>query len=876
MKRLWLFLLILWGNPLFSLSQKEIPSIVFTPHEKQVGGFSSVPNDQRKDRFPWVENEQDEKQKVPVKVLVKGETDWVKINSTDSLGANWNDIDFYFGKRLIIPIKISPFEAYLRIDYPTTPFEIGAYFNDKPIAQLRTLVIEPQKKKVILVPLMALPFNNNEIRQQLDVVFSQANINWEVVIDEKFQSKVYNDKTIFGTADENVAKYTGQMRLLRNQYFNTHKPDKKAFYIFIIPSFIDSTQLGHILPYKAMGFVPFQQDTKKFSKQIGRTLAIGLGGLIPSWESGPPRGTTQNLMDDTDGHNLLYYQLDKLQNPYFYFSTCDAYEHVPVGNGTVAYYFWEEDEKGNILLKDNSFSNSIRRPFKKNFLAYRFNFRNILLRPFMRIGPYYISALNFIFGIGVLLLVFFLRKRAKRIWQRKNWRNFPRRFLFWLKLVGGGFLIYYSLGWGNKILDQFTQLSGPLPELSGLSYGQAKSQLFSNVDFRKQSEYGLSSEVLTHTGKNWQFSRLKKVLYFESKTDKNGKTSTTYKTNSDSLILRAEQYKSAVENHYVVHTIKDKDGKIEKQDVFDYSNKKIENIANKENIPRRVLVFVNGYRPTSSGQNFTDGFNGIMAEGLEYPNSSNFVYNFDRYDYWEQWGEINLQFQNKINPSVTFYADGHFSVSTSDYRSLISFTRASQAFPKRCKNPKKHVCWMAQNDNPLRFISPKKRTINIISRKANVSGFNYRKQKGKIAGRNVLQELNQYPGFSENDTLYLVAHSMGFAYAQGMIEVLRGKINFGGYYIVAPENAKSGTVKHREWQEIWQYGSRFKLSYSDAPCLQDGVAPQSSVSGLPFNRRVFLPKNLYERKGFFDSHFIGYYDWILKLQGKEKGYVQQR
>ncbi|MDC1403698.1 hypothetical protein N8328_04765 [Crocinitomicaceae bacterium] len=50
MKRLWLFLLILWGNPLFSLSQKEIPSIVFTPHEKQVGGFSSVPNDQRKEK----------------------------------------------------------------------------------------------------------------------------------------------------------------------------------------------------------------------------------------------------------------------------------------------------------------------------------------------------------------------------------------------------------------------------------------------------------------------------------------------------------------------------------------------------------------------------------------------------------------------------------------------------------------------------------------------------------------------------------------------------------------------------------------------------------------------------------------------------------
>jgi hypothetical protein len=117
---------------------------------------------------------------------------------------------------------------------------------------------------------------------------------------------------------------------------------------------------------------------------------------------------------------------------------------------------------------------------------------------------------------------------------------------------------------------------------------------------------------------------------------------------------------------------------------------------------------------------------------------------------------------------------------------------------------------------------------------------------------------------------------MGFAYAQGMIEELRGKIQFGAYYIIAPENAKAGRVNETEWSEIWQFGSNFNLSNEDAPCLQDGVAPQSKVKGLNANKRIFIPEKLYSKKGFFDSHFIGYYTWIFDIPVGEKGHVTQR
>lgn len=858
-------------------AQNDVPHIRFEAHENQVLGFSVVPHNPWQVKFPWIELENGEKESLAVKLLAQGQTDWIKVVTRDAEAVDWNEIDFYFGDRLLVPKIISDNEALLRIENPQKAFEIGAYYKDQPIARMRTHLCKPLQKKVILVPLTSQKIDEKGLQVELNRIYGQANMSWTVQVEKPFQNKIFNSETVFGQVEGELERYTGQMRLLRDQYFATFPNiDKKAFYVFVIPFFSDSSRLGYMVPYKSMGFVPYQVRKKKLAIQLARCLATGVGGLTPSWADGPKMGTSFNLMDTTGGTRLQFFQIEKLQNPNFYFSTRDAYEFVRSGNGTVAYYFWEEDKDGNILQNKNSFSSTIRRPFKKNFLSFRFNFRNPLMRPLFRIGPYYISGLNFLFVGMVVFLVFYGRKKTKQFWVKKGWRTFFRRLFFWMKLSLGVFLIHLSFTWGNALLDQFTLLSGPLPELSGNNYAEAKDLLFTNVDFRKQSAYTMSSEVLTHQGKNWQFSRLKKVLYFETQLSKKGPKKLKFKTSSDTLIVRAENFKAVASNHYIVHSVRDAAGKIIQQDVFDYTNKKLTNFAQRENPPRRILLFVNGYRPTSSGQSFSEGFQGIMEKGFEYPNSTNYVYSFDRYDYWQPWGEINLQFQNRINPSVTLYADGHFSVATSDYNSLLHFSRVAQVYPKRCKNKKKHHCYRIKNDTYTRFIAPKQKTKKLINLPANQKGFDYRKQKGKIAGMNVLQELNLFPGISSNDTLYVVAHSMGFAYAQGLIEVLRGKIHFGGYYIIAPENAQSGKVRPSEWQEIWQYGSRFNLKGSDAPCLQDGVAPQSSAKNLRSSRRVFIPEELYTRKGFFDSHFIGYYDWILKLQENDPGYIRQR
>ena len=811
------------------------------------------------------------------KILAYGKTDKVDIKLHGDSLITWANLEFYFGQEKIEPEISTSRSASLTIENPKKSNDILAYKNGRLVGQLKTMVYAYKKKKVFIIPVARNPINSKIIKKELNQVFKQANIALDVAIESPFPSNVFNTKTTFTPPDTLMTRYTGQMRLLRDQYFAQNPTaDRNAFYLFVIPNFSNGQKTGYMVHDKSIGFVPFQSDSKRFSIQIARTLAMGIGALNNAWVNGIPP-SSNNLMDTNYGVSLTHFQINELQRDIAIYSRIDAYENIKTGNGTIAYYFWEEDENGNIIIDGKNPVVALKQPFKKNFLAYRFDVHYSLMRPFFRFGKYYISILNFIFIFGIAFVVLWLRKRINLFWLKKGWRIFWRRSLFWISLLASIFLIQLSFEWGNTILDQFKKVSGKMPVLSGLTYHDAKKTLFVHPEIRKQGEANLFSEILIRKNRAWEVKKRAQVLYFDvQESDTSEVPSLRFTSSSDSLILHFDSIRAFARIHYSVYSFWNSKGERVRQEVYNYNGKKLTDFKSIVDIPRRVLVFANGYRPTSTGLTFGESFKGIQSKGFEFPNTKNYIYSFDRYDYWQPWGEINLQFQNRINPSITVYADGHFSVSTSDYQSLLNFTRISQLYPLRCKNKQKHTCYKVKNDRFTRFILPTAKTEKLLKMAANKNGFDYRKKKGKIAGMNLLQELNPCPNMSENDTLFIVAHSMGFAYALGMIDVLRNKINFGGFYIIAPENAKTGYVKPKEWQQIWQYGSRFNLTNSDAPCLQDGVAAQSAAKGLSYKNRVFIPENLYDKKGFFDSHFIGYYDWILKLKEGEKGYMQQR
>jgi hypothetical protein len=128
----------------------------------------------------------------------------------------------------------------------------------------------------------------------------------------------------------------------------------------------------------------------------------------------------------------------------------------------------------------------------------------------------------------------------------------------------------------------------------------------------------------------------------------------------------------------------------------------------------------------------------------------------------------------------------------------------------------------------------------------------------------------------------IVAHSMGYAHAQGMIDYLKtqvaqnaDKTYFGRFYILAPENACSGTLNKADYETVWQYGSN-ENDLTEDVWDKDGVAPQCPVGNIGDNR-AYIPKDGTVERGFLESHTVGNYTWIFKIDNpKKEGYVTPR
>ena len=170
-----------------------------------------------------------------------------------------------------------------------------------------------------------------------------------------------------------------------------------------------------------------------------------------------------------------------------------------------------------------------------------------------------------------------------------------------------------------------------------------------------------------------------------------------------------------------------------------------------------------------------------------------------------------------------------------------------------------------------------------LNKTSNVYGFNLRRRNGQRAAQKLLSAIKKVHASKHLtiDKLDIVAHSMGYAYALGMVDILKGKVPLGRFYIIAPENAEAGEINLNDFEEVWQYGSNLGESNADPLHQQDGVAPQTAVKGITDLQlkkkggRAFIPKD--EPKGFLQSHSIGNYKWIFnKIVKGDNGYVNKR
>ena len=717
---------------------------------------------------------------------------------------------------------------------------------------------------ICLVPLYSFDLNLDSLTETVNeqLPFSQTFFRFR--LNNRFQRHNAIQDDVFTVPTGKYDRYSQQMHELRDAFLRKYpKWNQQELTFFLVKGFVKPATTGYIVKGKSLGFVKVQENNL-LAQSLNQLLAIALYRQLPN---------DQTDLAGLDSITPIQQQLQTVKS--FQFNFFDAFEDIRTNYGLIAYYFWTEDALGNIELRGKNPLEAIIRPYKRNTFSYHLQIDNILFIPLFSVISQNISTVHLLVVL-ILAISFWIFSRKLRRTIKTRWKRswIIRVLLRFVLVISSIVLIYLSLLLVNKSYVFFEVKEGAIKTLSNKSLDEIVDVLATNVHPTVKATPSIGSEILIKNNYKVTLKRRLPVLYFDVVVSKNNRPiKMTFVQHSDSILLKKSLKKAFVaQSQYVVIRTYDETHQLLHEKVYNHIGYDLTDKLMASDPPKRVLLFVNGYRPASTGGNLEASFNEVFKNGLEFPDSYNHIYTTDIHSYWQPWNAFDDLVKARIKPTETFYLDGHFSVATSNHKNLIQFTSLAARFPKRCKNPNKHTCFDMPKVTSTIWGGSKIKTIKALSLSSNKSGFNQRRKNGRIAGRNILQALNELPNSSYNDTLYIVAHSMGFAYALGVIDELRSKIKLGGFYIISPENAKAGKVNLAEWQEVWQYGSNFPV---DAPCLQDGIAPQSRVTGLDEKHRLYIPSELYTKKGFFDAHFIGYYTWIFSIAQRQKGSVRQ-
>ena len=716
-----------------------------------------------------------------------------------------------------------------------------------------SLSFSTKKINVYIIP-VGIKLKRTEVNL-LPSYFQKARIQLNPYILAEFNTKS-KEKWVNPSSDGN--RYTEQMKKIRDSYFSSFKNrEPNAFYVFVIPGFNNPALSGFSIPTKGMIFVsssPKGNLSFSISEQLNNSF-----GIKPEKDS-VAQERIPNLF-------LSWKECIELRKNPLHFGIHDDYEFVRTNNGLVAYYFWEENENKEISIDPLNPLKALIRPFKTNTVYRYLDISNWFFKPKFSVFKKQICIAHLTgISLTLILLLFFRRKINLKITKSP----FIQRMSFRLvKLViwGIGILLVYSSFLAVNYYYRNSYLkSRKIPALNTFSLNKLIANLKNTALFSNEGNTEIQSQIYIKTQKHYLVQKGEKVLYFNQISASKMK----FSSSSNILKIQGKKIKKVVGTHYIVIRNKNKQGKLVSERIFNHLGIEITRHLLQQDPIKRILVFVNGYRPVSISSDFEKNMDDIKQKGLEYPNSENHLFNFDRYNYWRPWREIDLLFQARLNADDIWYADGHHSVATSNHRSILNFSTNSVIYPKPCKNLNKHRCKFSENATKQKVNS-----YELLATKSNVDGFALRKKNGEIAGKNLRQILNELPNQSKNDTLFIVAHSMGFAYSLGILNELRGKINFGGFYIIAPENAKAGKVKVSEWKDIVHYGCNLSGKNKAPACLQDGIAPQSNIMGLSSKEHVYFPMELQKRMGYLGSHFIGNYLWTLDIPKDKPGHIRQ-
>jgi hypothetical protein len=209
----------------------------------------------------------------------------------------------------------------LSFSYSSLNTAIYAKADGKKIGKLNIIALDQKNSKVIIVPVNNASISNSSsstLQTSLNDIYQQANSKWTVSIKPNFTIAFDSNSNGLDVSDATLmSKYSSEMKAIRDAY-KTANPtyDKTAYYLFVVPSFSDPTQLGYMVRGKGIGFVTPFGSAQDFIKTIAHELGHGAFGLEHTFggDNNIPQNSTDNLLDYGTGEKLSRKQWEKVHS----------------------------------------------------------------------------------------------------------------------------------------------------------------------------------------------------------------------------------------------------------------------------------------------------------------------------------------------------------------------------------------------------------------------------------------------------------------------------------------------------------------------------------------------------------------------------------
>ncbi len=184
-----------------------------------------------------------------------------------------------------------------------------------------SLVYEGESFTLQLVPMGDASCSPAQAQTALNDIYQQAAVTWQVSAYQKdFNPTGWDedeDGLVKSAETQFLSNYTSEMNNIISAFKKQANPDRKTYYLFLVPGFSDD--LAGFMPLgRNYGFIATGNATT-IANIIGHELGHGAFVLYhPFSDKSPyyrPEGSTDNLMDYSGGTFLNKYQWDYIHDP---------------------------------------------------------------------------------------------------------------------------------------------------------------------------------------------------------------------------------------------------------------------------------------------------------------------------------------------------------------------------------------------------------------------------------------------------------------------------------------------------------------------------------------------------------------------------------